>query len=366
MKWLVYSCLLLLVFGASVASMEDWPVFRGNPLQTGVAAFALPEPLEVRWQFKAKDSVEGTAAIAGGTVYIGSLDEHLYALDLATGQLKWKYKAGPLKAPVSVRDGAVYVGDMDGGFHCVDAASGQKRWVFKLDQEITSGANFVGDTILFGCADEQLYCLSRDGKPVWKFKVPGGPVMGTPAVVGNRTFAAGCDSTLHVLDTSNGKDLQTVELGGQVGASVAVVGEQLYVGTMANQVLAIDWKKGEVLWTFEAERRPQPFYASAAVTEALVVVGSRDKHVHALDRKTGTPAWSFPTKGRVDSSPVVAGSRVYAGSQDGHLYVLDLAKGTEVQKINLGGPVNASPAVGGGRLVIGTEGGLVCCLGTKK
>ena len=46
----------------------DWPVFRGNSLQTGVAGAPLPGTLTIRWKFKAKDSVEGSAAIANGVV----------------------------------------------------------------------------------------------------------------------------------------------------------------------------------------------------------------------------------------------------------------------------------------------------------
>src|SRR5438876_654449 len=44
----------------------DWPIFRGNPLQTGVAGAPLPDKLTIRWKFKAKDAVEGSAAIANG------------------------------------------------------------------------------------------------------------------------------------------------------------------------------------------------------------------------------------------------------------------------------------------------------------
>src|SRR5207245_3134868 len=112
------------------ALAEDWPVFRGGALQTGVAKSPLPEELEIRWKFKAKDGIEGAAAIVNGVAYVGSLDEHLYALDLATGQPKWTYqtdpakgtKVGPIRASPSVRDGLVYVGDADGIFHCVETA----------------------------------------------------------------------------------------------------------------------------------------------------------------------------------------------------------------------------------------------------
>ncbi len=354
---------LLAICGASA----DWPVFRGNALQTGVADSKLPDELEILWKLKTKDSIESTAAIAGGTVYIGSMDGLLYALDLATGKAKWTYKAGPFKAPASIHGSAVYAGDIDGMFHCVDATTGQKRWTYETGAEISSGANFVGDNALFGSGDETLYCLSKEGKEVWKFKVPGGPVLGTPAVVGNRTFAAGCDSSLHVIDTSNGKEVaDAVDLGGQVGASVAVVGDQLYVGTMNCQVLAVNWKKSEISWTFEAADRKQPYYASAAATDKLVIVGNRDKRVYAIDRRTGKEVWDFATKNRVDGSAVVVGDRVFVGSTDGNLYVVDPAKGTELKRFELGSPILASPAIGGDRLIIGTQDGTIYCFGAKR
>jgi outer membrane protein assembly factor BamB len=372
----IVACVALLASTASFAA--DWPLFRGNPPQTGVSQEPLPDRLDVLWKFeivdpKAKDKkfpdtypIEGTAAIADGTVFVGALDEHLYALDLATGKEKWKYKGGYFKAHVSYHDGAVYVGDLDGIFHCVDARKGAKRWTFKTDGEIQSGANFSGEHVLFGSGDEHIYCLDKEGKQVWKFQVPGGPVMGTPAIVKNRTFAAGCDSNLTVLDLAKGKSLGSVDLGGQVGATVAIAGDRLFVGTMSNEVLAVDWNKKEpaLAWRFEPEKK-QPFYSSAAVTDKYVVIGGRDKNVWCLDHK-GQGQWKFPTEGKVDASPVVVGGRVYVGSFDGFFYVIDLEKGTQVQKLNLGSPIGASAAVGSGRLVVGTDKGVVYCLGGKQ
>jgi outer membrane protein assembly factor BamB len=366
--------------GPDAKPADDWPVFRGNPLQTGVATSSLPERLEILWKVKPSESTdasfEGTAAISKGVVYLGSMDSTLYAFDLASGQVKWTYKTdktknikvGPFKAPVSVHQGAVYVGDADGMFHCVEAASGKQLWTFDTESEVTSGASFAGESVIFGSNDETMFCLSQQGKERWRFKVPGGPVLGTPAVVGDRTFAAGCDSSLHVIDTKVGKEIGTaVNLGGQVGASVAVMGDQLYIGTMSSQVLAINWKKGEGAWEFAADSHQQAFFASAAVTDQYVVVGSRDRRVYALERKTGKPVWNFQTRNRVDSSPVIVGNRVVVGSLDSNLYVLDLEKGTELQKFKLGNNgIAASPAVAENCVVIGTTDGVVYCLGAKK
>ncbi|HTU18888.1 MAG TPA: PQQ-binding-like beta-propeller repeat protein [Gemmataceae bacterium] len=346
-------------------SNPAWRVFRGSAEQTGVAAAALPDKLNVLWKFSTKDSIEGAAAIADGVVYVGSFDEYLYALDLADGKEKWKYKAGPIKASPAVRDGVVYVGNADGIFHCVGAARGEKRWTFETDGEITSGANFAGDLILFGSHDETLYCLTKDGKAKWKFQTQG-PVYGSPTLVGGKTFVAGCDSKLHVLDIATGKEERAVDLGGQTGATGAVLGDHFYVGTMTNQFDAIDWKKGQIVWTFQADNRPQPFYSSAAVTEQLVLAGSRDRRLHALDRKTGKEIWSFATGAKMDGSPVVAGKRVYAPSLDGNLYVLDLDSGKQLDKIQLDGPILGSPALAADRLVLGTSKGTVYCFGARK
>jgi outer membrane protein assembly factor BamB len=356
---------LPLTLTAEPAKQSDWLVYRGNPLQNGAVTEALPDQLEILWQFATKDAIEGAPAIHDAVVYIGSEDENLYALDLAKGQEKWHYKAGPIKAPVSYRDGLIYVGDSNGVFHCVDAAKGTFRWKFETAGEIASGANFSGEFILFGSYDESLYCLTKDGKEKWKFKTQG-PVNGSPAVIDGKTFVAGCDSSVHVIDTTKGTELSAVDLGGQAAATAALDGDKLYVGTMTNQFHAVDWKQGKILWTFQADKGAQPFFSSAAVSEKLVVAGSRDKRVYAIDRKSGQMAWNFPTRGRIDSSPVIAANRVYVGSLDGSLYVLDLEKGTQLQKIELDGAVTGSPAIADGRLLIGTEKGTLYCLGAKK
>src|SRR5262245_49764180 len=98
---------ILLAIGSAVAA--DWPLFRGNALQNGVVDAQLPENLDVRWTFKTKDSIEGAVAIADGVVYAGSYDGYLYAIDLASGNEKWKVKLGPIKASPSIHKGRIYV-----------------------------------------------------------------------------------------------------------------------------------------------------------------------------------------------------------------------------------------------------------------
>lgn len=345
----------------------DWPVFRGDALMTGVGQAKLPDQLQEKWTFKCKDAVEGAPAIVGGVVYLASFDKQVYAIDLATGNEKWKSeKFGPFKASPAIRGTRLYIGDLDGHFYCLDIADGKKVWQFDTDGEIHAGANFHGDNILVGSHDSSLYCLDPNGKKLWSLQTDG-PVNGSPSVIGDLTFVAGCDSILHVVDAKTGKDLGTIDLGGQAGATAAVLGDFAYVGTMSNQVVAINWKDKSKTWEFEAPKRQQPFYSSAAIANGIVVSCSRDKKVYALDAKTGKELWNFATEGQVDASPVIVGERVYIGclSNEGEFYVLDLKTGKKLQQIDLDSAVTGSAAVGPDCLIVATEKGTVYCLGAK-
>ena len=350
----------------------DWPVFRGDPLMTGVGKANLPEKLDEKWTFKTGDGkrtggIEGAPAIVNGVVYVASFDKHLYAIDVPTGKQKWKTKLGYVKASPAVKDGRIYVGDLDGKFYCVNAADGKVLWTFEAGAEIQAGANFHGNNIIFGSHDSNLYCLNPKGEKVWVTAVDG-PINAAAPIVGNKTFATGCsDGILHVIDATNGKELGTLDLRGQSVATAAVVGDRIFASMVTNQVVGADLKDLKSLWAFEAAKRQQPFYSSPAVAEGLVVAGSRDNKVYAIDAKSGEAKWSFTTKGQVDAAPVIVGDRVYVGclSDDGNFYVLNLKTGKLIQELELDGPVTGSAAVGTDCILVGTDKGTLYCLGKK-
>ena len=112
-----YFLTLLLV---TTAAADTWNTFRGNPQLTGVSTSNLAPPLTLLWAYPTQDAIESTAAIYEGTVYVGSLDGQLYALDLHTGALVWQYQAdGEIKSSPTIADSTIYFGDEVGIFHAV-------------------------------------------------------------------------------------------------------------------------------------------------------------------------------------------------------------------------------------------------------
>jgi outer membrane protein assembly factor BamB len=359
----------MLPAGQPASDLPDaWRMFRGSPGLWGVVAARPEAPLKLRWSFSAKDSIESSAAIADGTVFVGSMDGSLYAIDLVTGKLRWQYRtAGPVgESSPCVSDGAVYVGDLSGVFHAVNVSTGKARWTFKAGDEIKSSPNCASNRVYFGSYDQNLYCLAAEtGAQIWKYATEG-PVHCTPSIDKGIVYISGCDENFRALDAATGKQLYALPLGAYAGASAAVRDDQAYVGTFGNEVLCIDLKKRATRWIYKHPARNFPFYSSAGVTADRVVVGGRDKMVHCLERSTGKAVWTFLTRARVESSPLIAGNRALVGSSDGTLYELDLSTGKKMWDFTAGAPLSASPAAAQGALVIGSQDGVLYCFAAGK
>lgn len=354
----------LLSFSASPRS-DAWPQFRGNRQLTGVSSAVLPKTLRLLWSYETGDSIESSAAILEGIVFVGSQSGDLLAINLETGSLRWKYSTqdGIGESSPSVGNGVVYVGDLLGTLHAVQAADGTGLWTFQTESEIKSSPILVDDRVLIGSYDEHLYCLSaRTGDLIWKFRTQG-PVHCTAGVSQGIAYIAGCDEFFRAVRISDGKEIFNVASGSYTAASPAVLKQRAYFGTFSNEVISIDLESRRVAWRYEHPELRFPFYSSAVVADGKVIVGGRDKKVHCLNAGTGKPVWTFSTRGRVESSPAVAGDRVYVGSNDGRFYVLDLASGSKLWEFNAGAPISASPAISGGRIVIGSQDGQLYCFG---
>lgn len=349
---------------AQEAPASNWSQFRGNHQLTGVSQSGVSNELRLLWTFEAGDAIESSAAVVGGTVFVGSQKGELVALSLENGAVYWRYGAGNAigESSPAWSDGSVYIGDLGGVLHAVNARDGSRRWAVKTNGEIKSSPVVVGDRVLIGSYDEHLYCLSTaNGSVLWKVKT-NGPVHATPSVQNGLVFIAGCDEVFRAIRLSDGREVFQVNSGAYTGASPALRGAAAYYGTFNNEVLMVNLRARRVGWRYRHPQRRFPFYSSAALTGDRVIVGGRDKLVHCIGAN-GNRLWTFATRARVESSPAIAGGRVFVGSNDGRFYVLSLENGRKLWEFNAGAAISASPGIANGRVVAGAQDGRLYCFG---
>lgn len=258
----------------------------------------------LRWTFATGGPLLASPTLHEGTVFIGSADGHLYAVNATTGTERWRFRTGgAVDATPTVHDGLVYVLSRDGGVHAVDVERGTARWSFRTrgEQQVDFWDHFLSDPlvhedlVIFGSGDSTVYALDRrTGAPRWAFKTvgaqyfPRGDIQRAPAVVDGIAYFGSRDYNIYAVNTSTG---------------------------------TAHWNLREGLgWII----------ATPLVTDSLVYYGASDgQRFYASDRRTGRVRWSVPVRTRVFGSAVQAGDAILFGGFNGRLFALDPRDGSE-------------------------------------
>jgi outer membrane protein assembly factor BamB len=333
---------------------------------------------EQEWAFtQPSDRVRSSPTVADGTVYVGSGDSTLYAVDAATGDQEWAFTQPSdwVYSSPTVADGTVYVGSHDATLYAVDAATGEQQWAFtQPSRRVYSSPTVAGGTVYVGSFDETLYAVdAATGSQEWAFTQPSGEVRSSPTVADGTVYVRSWDETLYAVDAATGDQewAFTQPSDHLVRSSPTVADGTVYVGSDDETLYAVDAATGDQQWAFT--QPSDDVYSSPTVADGTVYVGSGDSNLYAVDAATGEQEWAFtqPSDHLVRSSPTVADGTVYVGSgyfdsEDSTLYAVDAATGSQEwaftqpsSEVRSSPTVVADPASGdsvGSRVMLGTLG----------
>ena len=206
-----------------------------------------------RWRTKTGGKVWSTPTAADGVVYFGSLDRKLYAVNLSDGSPAWPrpFEArGAIVARPAVHGGLVYVGAFDSTFYAVDAATGQEAARFDGAKGwFWAGAVVSGGVVFAPSLDGSVYALRADGlDPVWAEPLfTGGPIVGSPAIVGDRIAVPSLDNkvaTVHSVRVSDGGASEQCSFGSknstQIKSSLTAHEGYLYVAATDRSIRKLE------------------------------------------------------------------------------------------------------------------------------
>jgi len=106
---------------------------------------------------------------ANGALFVGGINETLYALDGETGAEAWSFSAGnwfwgrPL-----IDHNTVYVPNLDGNVYALDLESGAKKWAFSAQAPVRSTPLMAGGVLVIVDKDGNVYGLDPEtGTTIW-------------------------------------------------------------------------------------------------------------------------------------------------------------------------------------------------------
>ena len=363
---------------------SPWPMFRQNALHTGQGVGS-GAPGMLKWKFTTGFQVESSPAIGtDGTIYVGSWDNNLYAINPANGSEKWEFTTGSavVSSPAIGMDGTVYVGSWDYNVYAINPADGIQKWQFTTGKAVDSSPAIGSDgTVYVGSEDGNVYAINpADGSQKWKFTT-GSPVWSSPAIGADGTIYVGTGvedaanipspGYLYALNPADGSQKwkfatqDAVESSPAIGADGTIyvesdyfAGENIHTTPFFSGTLyAINPADGTQKWACGTGEFSWTHPGSSPVIgiDGTIYVESADSNLYAID-PNGSQKWQFTGVGGYSSPAIGADGTLYVGSDDDNVCAINPADGSLVWKFTTGGWVDSSPAIGAdGTIYVGSS-----------
>ncbi len=280
--------------------------------------------LQLAWKFHVDDAgpMEVSPIIYNGTMYVTSAHDHVYALDAATGKMKWDFKDSPHvisfagNRGIALLDGNVYLGTLDGHLIALNAENGQKLWD-KVTVDDTANAFYTmapvpyhdphtsQDMLLLGVSNGDwggngnLSAYDpKDGHVLWRWETVPGPGQPGHETWSGDSWKRGGASTWGGVTIDTDTQTMYLDLGNPGPDFLGSVreGDNLYSDSM----VALDMSAGQpkMKWyhqfiahdTHDWDPPMQPLLFSGTVNNAtrkLVAAGDKACNFWILDAGTG-------------------------------------------------------------------------------
>ena len=268
--------------------------------------------------------------LVSGTLYIGSGDQHVYALDAATGALRWSFATGDVvHASPAVANGLVYIGSWDRNLYAIDAATGRERWRYTTGNDtviynqigIASSAAVANGLVFVGGRDGHFHAVDAlTGELRWKHDNRMGWTIASPAVRDGVVYFPTSDGTrFKALDAITGAVKLNIENNAVSFSSPAIAGDTVFYGTSDGWLHAVDIHTGKVVAQFQSDGSRENLAQWQDSTGKFL--SGRMYPDRTLDGMMLGLRTMF-TVGSILSSPAIVIGVLYVGSTDGHVYAL--------------------------------------------
>ena len=268
-------------------------------------------------------------------------------------KLLWDRRASSTIGPTLViADGLIFYGTLDGRIEAVEIETGKGAGRIKTKRDTESTCAYWRNSLVvirrLGSSSLSLINLST-GSTAWQEKA--GIILTEPLIVDDDIYVATLAGDLIKYEALRGTKKWTFKGRSQLHSSPSY-GEGLIVfGNDAGEILALTAKDGVEKWRFPTRG---VVMAPAMINLGRVYIGSTDNRFYALHSINGEKLWHFDTQGKIYNGAAAVDSLVIFGSTDHYIYCVHAVTGKLVWKFKAGSVVGTSPVIAGNVVFFGS------------
>jgi outer membrane protein assembly factor BamB len=347
-------------------------------------------------------------SVVQGMVFVGDDNGYTYALNAATGKLVWAHygwnmtMSNPLVSgdSVFVSTGSAYFnyantmkylqgerptrGPGLNTIYALDRRTGKELWAFHPPGEAMPTALLDKGSLYAGTGDGHIYRLAADtGALVWKTDIVSFVSMSSLVMGDGRLFVGGTNPNFfYAIDAESGQVVWKATIPGLVATGMGdctpayadgIVVQEVSVKSddrdhpVANVLLALDAKSGDILWQKRFPNGPVPpamKTATAVIVDGVVYEGSPvSGDYYGIDLKTGRELWTLHLGSQIRAGAAVQDGIAYLPYRAGDIAAIRITDGTRLGVTHVGGAFGpSSPVIVGGTLYVSNIYGWVSAI----
>jgi outer membrane protein assembly factor BamB len=275
----------------------------------------------------------------------------------------WTAKAGRrFTGQVGMEDNTLYGGSIDRKVYAVDLSSGDVRWSSRLPGMIVGGILLAGDTIFAASSrpEGRIYALRRrNGKAIWKTSTPA---IGAPlSLIEGVLIAQTQRGEVMAVSPRTGK-ISWRRRVGVARATATPAGSGGVLVSTTDSLVRLTTADGSVT---HRTRSPGTVLSSWVRYKGALVAGTTDSQVVSINPADLRRNWSLRVDAPVLGSLAVLGDTLYLATRRGTLYRIEPTPDPQLKRIALlSWPVTTPVTIVGRQILLGGADGTIRALRT--
>lgn len=281
--------------------------------------------------------LSGGIGLALNTLFIGTENAQVFALDATTGDIKWLAKVtGEVLAQPVYDTGLVIVHTTRGDLIALDSDSGKEVWNLsntqpKLTLRGSATPSIAQGGVIYGRADGYVAAtLLTNGQPLWQ--VPVARAFGAteldrlvdadmqPVILNGIVYALAYNGNLVAIDLLKGELLWSRKYSGY--RDITIAGFDIFLTDYRGYIFAVNRDDGDLRWV--NKQLAYRNITGATVANDFIVVGDAEGYLHWIDRETG----DFVAQQSLDSSglyirPIANATHLYLQTRSGKIIAIE-------------------------------------------
>jgi outer membrane protein assembly factor BamB len=257
-----------------------------------------------KWAVRFGGPLVGGVLGDGERVY-GASDQpegQVRALKPESGSEAWRVSTGYVQAPLARAGDRIIATTRSGRVFAIERATGDVAWRRNVPSSRVPPFPLDDQRVLITSYDSLYVLALSDGRVERRVAAPG-PVTGAWRRLGSRLIGGTGDSTIVALGADSLNLLATVHLDGPVLTTPAAIGDTLYGITQSGAVWLVDATAGLTARRLNDLRLPT--VGTPQVLGQWLLVGGADGVLHGLDRATAAESWRLQLGRPAEIAPFI-------------------------------------------------------------